>query len=112
MTMLRDVRTPYRDFAFGIQALTHFLLWQALTEAGMVVVEVPGYSGPVAGRQLAGNVAGVAILRAGLGMIGPVRQLIPPAPSTRSGSGGTKRRSSPLSTPPTCRRLSTKCSTC
>ncbi len=80
VTALRDVRTPSWEFSGAIQALTRFLLWQALEEIGTVTVEVPGHAGPVTGHQLAGGVAGVAVLRAGLGMIEPLRQMIPGAP--------------------------------
>ncbi len=80
VTALRDVRTPSRDFAGTIHALTRFLLWQALEETGTVMVDVPGHAGPVTGHQLAGGIAGVAVLRAGLSMIEPLRQIIPSAP--------------------------------
>lgn len=80
VTALRDVRTPSRDFAGTIHALTRFLLWQALEEAGTVTVDVPGHAGPVTGHQLADGIAGIAVLRAGLSMIEPLRQMIPGAP--------------------------------
>jgi uracil phosphoribosyltransferase len=80
VTSLRDVRTPSREFARAIDALTRFLLWRALEEIETVMVEVPGHAGPVTGPQLAGGIAGVAVLRAGLSMTEPLRQMIPGAP--------------------------------
>lgn len=80
VTALRDMRTPSREFAGTIHALTRFLLWQALEETGTVLVNVPGHAGPVIGHRLAGGIAAVAVLRAGLSMIEPFRQMIPGAP--------------------------------
>lgn len=80
VTALRDVRTPSRDFAGTIHALTRFLLWHALEKAGTVTIDVPGHAGAVTGHQLASGIAGVAVLRAGLSMIEPLRQMIPGAP--------------------------------
>ncbi len=80
VTVLRDVRTPSRDFTGTIHALTRFLLWHALEEAETTTIDVPGHAGPVTGHQLSGGIAGIAVLRAGLSMIEPLRQMIPGAP--------------------------------
>lgn len=81
MAAVRDVRTPALQFAASVRELTRFLLWQALADTPTEAIRVPGHAGvPVAARRMIGRIAPVAILRAGLGMLDPVRDLLPDAP--------------------------------
>src|SRR5690554_4286391 len=81
VTLLRDARTPAVPFASAIEEVTRFLLWSALASAATAPVSVPGHSGtPAPGQRIAERVAGLVILRAGLGMVEPVRRLFPAAP--------------------------------
>jgi uracil phosphoribosyltransferase len=81
ITLLRDVRTSGPEFTRATEEITRFLLWQALEEAEVEPIEVPGHTGePVAGARLRDEIASLAILRAGLSMVPPVRLLIPQAP--------------------------------
>lgn len=76
MTRLRDARTEATEFAATMQELTRMLLWTALRETPTRDLEVPGHTGePVHGVTLAPTLATVALLRAGLGMLPPIRDL-------------------------------------
>ncbi len=80
VTLLRDIRTPGSIFARTVEELTRFLLHQALADAPTRLVEVPGHSGQlIVAPQLESSIAAIAILRAGLGMVEPVRHLAPGA---------------------------------
>lgn len=81
VTLLRDIRTPAPEFTRAIEEVTRFLLWAALADTATAPMPVPGHSGtPVPGHRLAERVAALAILRAGLGMLEPIRNLLPSAP--------------------------------
>ncbi|HUY98948.1 MAG TPA: uracil phosphoribosyltransferase [Thermomicrobiaceae bacterium] len=86
-TTLRDARTPVPAFGHCVQELARGLLWETLADVATAPVDVPGHSGvPVAGRIIAGDVALVVILRAGLGMLPPARELLPLAPVYQVGA--------------------------
>lgn len=81
VTLLRDVRTPAPAFTRAVEEATRFLLWAALAGTATAPISVPGHSGMlVPGQRLAERIAALAILRAGLGMLPPVRNLLPSAP--------------------------------
>ncbi|MDI3339677.1 MAG: uracil phosphoribosyltransferase [Sphaerobacter sp.] len=81
LTVLRDIRTPPPAFAAALAQATRFLLGAALAGAPTTPTTVPGHSGTTAsGHQLARRYAAVAILRAGLGMLWPMHELLPSAP--------------------------------
>lgn len=89
MTGVRDARTPPAAFAALVHELTRWLLWQALADIRLAPRPVPGHTGDqVPGNHVAEHIVGLAILRAGLGMFEPMRQLLPDAPLYQI---GTKR---------------------
>jgi uracil phosphoribosyltransferase len=80
-SLLRDARTPGPDFTRAVEEITRFLLWQALAATPSDIHEVPGHTGePVRATALRPEIATLAILRAGLSMVPPIRHLIPFAP--------------------------------
>lgn len=81
LTIARDERTPPAEFERVLHELTRFLLYMALDQEPLEVFRVPSPTGEEAdGGALQAGLAVLAILRAGLGMLAPVRQLIPAAP--------------------------------
>ncbi len=86
VTLLRDTSTPARDFEMAIQELTRHLLWRATADEPRKQTRVTGFDGSnVDGSTLARNIASLFILRAGLGMLSPMRMLIPNAPNYQVG---------------------------
>jgi uracil phosphoribosyltransferase len=81
LTVARDERTPPAEFERVLHELTRFLLYEALREEPLQTFRVPSPTGEEAdGGALRAGLAVLAILRAGLGMLAPVRQLVPAAP--------------------------------
>ncbi|GBD15548.1 Uracil phosphoribosyltransferase [bacterium HR26] len=81
LTIVRDQGTPPAEFERCLHELTRFLLWHALQDAELSSFPVASPTGAQAdGGRLADGLAALAILRAGLGMIAPLRQLVPAAP--------------------------------
>ena len=86
VTRLRDASTPAREFELAIHEITTQLLWLAIADEPRKDLQVVGFDGSIIqGSALARNVASLIILRAGLGMLPPVRQLIPGAPNYQVG---------------------------
>jgi len=81
LTIVRNQHTPPAEFERCLHELTRFLLWHALQDAEVAALSVSSPTGAQAdGGRLADGLAALAILRAGLGMIAPLRQLVPGAP--------------------------------
>lgn len=81
LTIVRDESTPPAEFERCLHELTRFLLWHALQDTELSSFSVTSPTGAQAnGGRLADGLAALAILRAGLGMIAPLRQLVPAAP--------------------------------
>ena len=81
LATLRDSRTPGPFFAQTAAEISRFVLWQALRDARLVPVTVPGHDGQaIETGRLAPGIAAVAVLRAGLAMVPPLRRLAPDAP--------------------------------
>ena len=85
---LRDARTPPDAFRRAARRITLLLAAEALRDvpATDAIVETP--LGPAAGRVLSGDVVIVPVLRAGLGMLDAVLELVP---SARVGHIGLQR---------------------
>ncbi len=79
LTRLRDRQTPADEFRRLVRRLTMLLVYQATVDlpTDAVTVETPLCA--ASGRRLRHRVAIVPILRAGLGMVEPVLELLPDA---------------------------------
>lgn len=76
---LRDMRTGPAAFRRAAARITVILAAEALRDAPSAAAEVQTPLGPAAGRVLAGDIVLVPVLRAGLGMLDAVQQLLPGA---------------------------------
>ncbi len=79
LSVLRDVATPPPLFRLQIQRLSMLLAVEASRDLPMKARDVQTPLKSMEGMELAVSIAIVPILRAGLGMIEPVLQLIPDA---------------------------------
>lgn len=81
VTRLRDTGSDRHRFGESAEEITRFLLWDALADTSTTMTEISTYvAGTITAPRLAERVAVVAILRAGLGMAGPVQTLLPETP--------------------------------
>lgn len=78
VTVLRDKRTDRDMFRQLISEITRFMAYEALRDLGTtpVVVDTPVADG-AAGRKVTENVLVVPILRAGLGMVQAIQEVVP-----------------------------------
>lgn len=76
LTMLRDRRTPSEEFRAAARRLTYTLIHEATARAPLHQIEITTPLEPTVGYQMPGVVA-IAVLRAGLGMLDAVIDLIP-----------------------------------
>jgi uracil phosphoribosyltransferase len=76
---LRDANTPTASFRRAARRISVLLAAEALRDvpAESVTVETP--LGPAEGRRLSGDIVLVPVLRAGLGMLDPILELVPHA---------------------------------
>jgi uracil phosphoribosyltransferase len=79
LTELRDVRTPPPAFRRAASRISIVLATEALRDVPSVAAAVDTPLGAAAGRTLDGDVVVVPVLRAGLGMLDAVLQLLPAA---------------------------------
>jgi uracil phosphoribosyltransferase len=78
VTALRDVRTDRDTFRQLVGEITRFLTYEALRDLGTteVVIDTPVATG-VVGRQVTENILVVPVLRAGLGMVQAIQDIVP-----------------------------------
>jgi uracil phosphoribosyltransferase len=78
VTLLRDVRTPGDTFRQLVSEISGFLAYEALRDLGLVEVRIdtPVAHG-VVGRRVEENVLVVPVLRAGLGMVQAIQEVVP-----------------------------------
>jgi uracil phosphoribosyltransferase len=78
VTALRDVRTDRDTFRQLVGEITRFLTYEALRDLGTteVVIDTPVATG-VIGRQVTENILVVPVLRAGLGMVQAIQDIVP-----------------------------------
>lgn len=76
LTVLRDQRTTSEQFRAAARRLTYLLIHEATAEAPLLEVEITTPLETTTGHQMQGVVA-IAVLRAGLGMLDAVIDLIP-----------------------------------
>jgi uracil phosphoribosyltransferase len=85
---LRDARTPPTAFRRAARRISLLLAAEAMRHAPAVASTVETPLGTAAGRVLDGDVVVVPVLRAGLGMLEPILELVP---SARVGHIGLQR---------------------
>ena len=79
LVTLRDARTPVDEFRRTARRISVLLAAEALREVPTRDVTVETPLEPAPGQQLAGDVVVVPVLRAGLGMLDAVLELVPTA---------------------------------
>jgi uracil phosphoribosyltransferase len=79
LTRLRDSSTPPTEFRSIVSRLASLLAYEALKDLRTERVEVETPVARAEGRQLVQRIGVVPILRAGLGMVEPVLDLVPQA---------------------------------
>jgi uracil phosphoribosyltransferase len=93
LTRLRDKRTAPEEFRRGLSEVATLMLYEATRSFATRPVAVRTPLARARGRQLAREVILVAILRAGLGMLNSILQVVP---SARVGFIGLKRHEKTL----------------
>jgi len=88
LVTLRDARTPSDEFRRTARRISVLLAAEALRDVPTRDVTVQTPLEPAPGRQVAGDVVVVPVLRAGLGMLDAVLELVP---SARVGHLGLQR---------------------
>jgi uracil phosphoribosyltransferase len=76
---LRDKSSPPWEFRLQLQHLATLLAYEATDDLQLALTRVETPNGPADCQSLSQRVAFIPILRAGLGMIDPILQLIPTA---------------------------------
>ncbi|HEX7942850.1 MAG TPA: uracil phosphoribosyltransferase [Gemmatimonadaceae bacterium] len=79
LVQLRDKRTPPEHFRRAATRISVLLAAEALREAPSTAVSVETPIGPAPGRRLGPDIVVVPVLRAGLGMLDAVLELVPDA---------------------------------
>jgi len=77
--MLRDIKTEPKKFRELIREITMLVGYEATTDLGLSAVEVRTPMGLARGHQLAEKIGLVPILRAGLGMVDGIWEMMPQA---------------------------------
>ena len=77
--ILRDVKTEPKKFREVVRELSWLLGYEALADARMRQVDVPTPIEVMAGEELADRIGLIPILRAGLGMVDAMLELMPTA---------------------------------
>jgi uracil phosphoribosyltransferase len=78
VTALRDARTPRDMFRQLVSEISGFLAYEALRDLGTVEVRIDTpVASSVAGRLVDENVLVVPVLRAGLGMVQAIQEVVP-----------------------------------
>jgi uracil phosphoribosyltransferase len=79
LTRLRDQHTPPAEFRQLVQRLSVLLAYEATKDLALAPVEIETPLTRMTGQRLSQRVGLVPILRAGLGMVDPILNLIPTA---------------------------------
>jgi uracil phosphoribosyltransferase len=77
MSILRDKRTKPAEFRNQIRIIATFIGIEATRDLKLQAIELETPVAPFSGHQLAERVALVPILRAGLGLVEPILQIMP-----------------------------------
>src|SRR5436309_928777 len=79
LSRLRDKHTPPAEFRQLVQRLAVLLAYEATSDLALVPTQIETPLTGMTGQELAQRIGLVPILRAGLGMVDPVLNLIPSA---------------------------------
>ena len=79
LTLLRRTATEPKKFRELVRELAQFLLYEATLDLSLNPLDITTPLAPYSGRQIAARIGLVPILRAGLGMVDPILDLIPTA---------------------------------
>jgi uracil phosphoribosyltransferase len=79
LAVLRDKNTPYEHFRRAAARISVLLAAEALSDVATADITVETPLGPAPGSRIGGDVVVVPVLRAGLGMLDAVLQLVPAA---------------------------------
>jgi uracil phosphoribosyltransferase len=79
MAELRDERTGSDRFRVLVEEISRWVAYEALRDLATVEVTFATPVGPAVGRQIVGGTLIVPVLRAGLGMVAGVQQVVPGA---------------------------------
>jgi uracil phosphoribosyltransferase len=79
LTLLRRKATEPKKFRELVRELSQFLLYEATLELPLQSLEIETPLAPLTGHQIGARIGLVPILRAGLGMVDPILDLIPTA---------------------------------
>lgn len=77
LTLLRRVQTEPKKFRELVREITQFLVYEATADLHLSDTEVNTPLAPYAGKEIGERIGLVPILRAGLGMVDPVLEMIP-----------------------------------
>lgn len=77
LTLLRQAETEPKTFRELVREITQFLVYEATDDLHLTDKEVHTPLAPYAGKQIGERIGLVPILRAGLGMVDPVLEMIP-----------------------------------
>ncbi|MDZ7291139.1 MAG: uracil phosphoribosyltransferase [candidate division KSB1 bacterium] len=79
LTYLRDKRTDHMQFRLLVKELTSFMLYEVMADYPLKEIEIETPLMPTTAKVLAREISLVLILRAGLGMVDGLLQLVPEA---------------------------------
>jgi len=79
LAMLRDIKTEPKKFRELIRELAMLIAYEATTDLGLSEVEVQTPMGVARGKHLAEKIGLIPILRAGLGMVDGIWEMMPQA---------------------------------
>lgn len=77
LTLLRRVETEPKKFRELVREITQFLIYEATADLQLTDKPVETPLAPYAGKEIGDRIGLVPILRAGLGMVEPVLEMIP-----------------------------------
>jgi uracil phosphoribosyltransferase len=77
LTLLRRIETEPKKFRELVRELTQFLIYEATADLALSDKEVQTPLAPYPGKKIGERIGLVPILRAGLGMVEPVLEMIP-----------------------------------
>lgn len=77
LTLLRRIETEPKKFRELVREITQFLIYEATADLQLANLQVQTPLAAYAGKQIGERIGLVPILRAGLGMVDPVLEMIP-----------------------------------